>query len=188
MQCPKPEDGDLGHAADPRRQRRGGSPDHRPGPPPRDPDLRCTGWRSPARWCGSQRQPHRGPSPLGKGKGATSSASAPGSSGGSKEERRRRLRRADGSLVLEPLRSVRGLHVGPRWPALKPTARRGASILRSRRHHHHLGVITPRGTRSSNSNSSRSGDRLASRVTRKSRTPSKCSPFFFEPNHQVVKS
>jgi hypothetical protein len=46
------------------------------------------------------------PSPLDKGKGAASGASAgapaPGSSGGSEEERRRRLHHADGSLILEP--------------------------------------------------------------------------------------
>jgi hypothetical protein len=41
-------------------------------------------------------------SPLDKGKGTASGASAPGSFGGSEEERRRRLHRADGSLVLEP--------------------------------------------------------------------------------------
>jgi hypothetical protein len=116
------------------------------------------------------------PSPLDKGNGAASGASTLGSSGGSEEERRRRLRRADGSLVSEPPRSARGLQVGPRRPAPRPTARRGASVLRSRRHHHHLGVITPRGSSNSN-NSSRSGDRLASRVTRRSRAPSKCSPF-----------
>jgi hypothetical protein len=46
--------------------------------------------------------PSMAPSPLDKGKGAACSASAPGSSGGSEEERRCRLRRADGSLVLEP--------------------------------------------------------------------------------------
>jgi hypothetical protein len=46
--------------------------------------------------------PAMAPSPLNKGKGAASSASALGSSGGSEEERRRRLRRADGSLVSEP--------------------------------------------------------------------------------------
>jgi hypothetical protein len=80
------------------------------------------------------------PSPLDKGKGAASSASAPGSSGGgSDEERRHRLRRADGSLVLEPPRSARGLQVGPGRPTPRPTARRGASVLRSRHHHHHLG-------------------------------------------------
>jgi hypothetical protein len=58
------------------------------------------------------------PSPLDKGKGATSGASvgapALGSSGGSEEERRRRLRRVDESLVSEPPRSVRGLQVGSR--------------------------------------------------------------------------
>jgi hypothetical protein len=54
------------------------------------------------------------PSPLDKGKGAASGASAPGSSKGSEEERRRRMRRADESLVSEPPRSARGLQVGPR--------------------------------------------------------------------------
>jgi hypothetical protein len=132
------------------------------------------------------------PSPLDKGKGATSVVSALGSSGGSEEERRRRLRRADGSLVSKPPRSARGLQVRPRRLAPRPTVRRGASVLRSCRHHHHLGVITPRDTSSNNSNSSsrnsRSGDRLASRVTRRFRAPSKCSPFFFEPNHHADKS
>jgi hypothetical protein len=42
------------------------------------------------------------PSPLDKGKGAASGASALGSSGGSEKERRRRLRRPDGSLILGP--------------------------------------------------------------------------------------
>jgi hypothetical protein len=42
------------------------------------------------------------PSPLDKGKGATSGSSAPGGSGGSEEERRRRLRHADGSFVSDP--------------------------------------------------------------------------------------
>jgi hypothetical protein len=42
------------------------------------------------------------PSPLDKGKGAASSAFAPGGPEGSEEERRCRLRRADGSLILEP--------------------------------------------------------------------------------------
>src|SRR5688500_11580538 len=46
--------------------------------------------------------PAMAPSPLDKGKGDASSASAPGSSGGSGEERRRRLRRTDESLVSEP--------------------------------------------------------------------------------------
>jgi hypothetical protein len=136
------------------------------------------------------------PSPLDKGKGAASSASAPGSSGGSEDERRRRLRRADGSLVLEPPKSARGLQVGPRRPAPRPTTRRGALVLRSRRHHHHLGVITPRSasgsnsssSNNSNSNSNRSGGRLASRVTGRSRAPSKYSPFFHESNHCADES
>jgi hypothetical protein len=143
------------------------------------------------------------PSPLDKGKGAASDASAdapaPGSSGGLKEERRRRLCRADGSLVSKPPRSARGLLVGLRRPAPRPTTRRDASVLRphrhqhhlSRRHHHHLRVISLRGTSNSNSsssnNSSRSGD-LASRVTGRSRAPSKCGPFFFEPNHHADRS
>jgi hypothetical protein len=110
------------------------------------------------------------PSPLDKGKGAASSASAPGSSRGLEEERRRRLHRADGSLVSEPPRSARGLQVGPRRPTPRPTTRRGASALRCRRHHHHPGMITPGSTSNSNS-SSRSGDRLASRVTGRSRAP-----------------
>jgi hypothetical protein len=46
--------------------------------------------------------PSMAPSPLDKGKGDASSASAPSSSGGSEEERRRRLRHADGSLISEP--------------------------------------------------------------------------------------
>jgi hypothetical protein len=54
-------------------------------PPPRDPDLRCTGWSSPARQCGPSANPTAAPSPLDKGKGAASSASAPGSSRGSEE-------------------------------------------------------------------------------------------------------
>jgi hypothetical protein len=134
------------------------------------------------------------PSPLDKGKGAASSASAPGDFRGSEEERRRRLRRADGSLVSEPPRSARGLQTGPRRLAPVPTARKGASVLRFRRHHHQLGVITPRGTSSSNSNnshnsSSNSNDsRLASRVTGRTKAPSKCSPFSFEPNNHVDRS
>jgi hypothetical protein len=75
---------------------------------------------------------------------------------------RHRLRRANESLVSEPPRSARGLQVGPRRPAPRPTTRRGASVLRSHRHHHHLGVITPMSASSSKSNSSRSGGRLAS--------------------------
>jgi hypothetical protein len=85
--------------------------------------------------------------------------------------------------------------VGPRRPAPRPRARRGASVLRhhlhrirrhhnhyhhrSRRRHHHLGVISPRGTSSSNNNSSSTNSgRPASRVAGKSRAPSECNPFF----------
>jgi hypothetical protein len=53
--------------------------------------------------------PAMGPSPLDKGKGAASSASTLGGSGGSEEERRRRLRRADRSLVSEPVISQKML-------------------------------------------------------------------------------
>jgi hypothetical protein len=60
--------------------------------------------------------PAMDPSPLDKGKGAVSGASAyapaPGSFGGSEEEMRRRLRHADGSLVLEPPRSCKCNHLG----------------------------------------------------------------------------
>jgi hypothetical protein len=135
------------------------------------------------------------PSPLDKGKGATSIASAPGDSGV-------RRRRGDADCVVltcrssrSPPRSARGLQAGPRRPAPGPTARRGTSVLRSHRHHRHLGVITPRGISSSNSNnnssrnsSSSSSGRPASRVTGRSRAPSKCSPFFFEPNHHADRS
>jgi hypothetical protein len=67
LRRPRPEDNDLGHAVDPQQQRRDGSLDRRPEPPPRDPDLRCINWRSPAHRCGSQRQSRRGPQPLGQG-------------------------------------------------------------------------------------------------------------------------
>jgi hypothetical protein len=94
-------------------------------------------------------------------------------------------------------RSARGPQAAPRRRAPRPTAHRGASVLWSRRHHHHhhhrsrchhrhLGVISPRGS-SSNSNSNKSGD-LASRVTGRSRAPSKCSPFFFELNRHANRS
>jgi hypothetical protein len=114
-----------------------------------------------------------------------------------------RRRRGDAGCVAltghsfrSPPRSARRLQMGPRRPAPRPTARRGALVPRSRHHHHHPGVITPRSTSSSNSNrrgsssdlSSRSGDLLASRVTGKSRAPSKCSLFFHEPNHHADKS
>jgi hypothetical protein len=101
-------------------------------------------------------------------------------------------------IHLGPPRSVSGLLVGPRKPAPKPRARRGASV---RRHHHHrirlhhnhhrrrsrcrrqhLGMISPRGTTSSsnNSSSSRSSGRPASRVAVRSRAPSEWSPFLFD--------
>jgi hypothetical protein len=136
------------------------------------------------------------PNPLDKGKGATSGASAPGSSEGSEEERRRRLRRADGSFISDPPRSVSGLLVGPRKPAPRPRARRGASVRRQHHHrvrrhhnhrrhwscrrHHHLGMISPRGTSSSNNNSSsnsKSIGRPTSRVAGRFRAPSEWSPF-----------
>jgi hypothetical protein len=100
-------------------------------------------------------------------------------------------------------RSARRPLAGPRRRAPRPMARRGASVRRrhhhrahrhyhhhhhrSRCHHRHLGVISPRGTSSSNSNSSKSGD-PASRVTRRSRAPSKCSSFLFELNCHADKS
>jgi hypothetical protein len=90
-----------------------------------------------------------------------------------------RRRRGDAGCVAlmghsfrSPPRSARGLQVGPRRPAPRPSTRRGASVLRFRRHHLHPGVFTPRSA--SSSNISRSGDRLASKVTGKSRAPSKC--------------
>jgi hypothetical protein len=79
--------------------------------------VRQTGGRDPLRGIRISDAPARGPQPVGvapsanlavasspldKGKGVASSASAPGSSGGSEEERRRRLCRANGSLVSEP--------------------------------------------------------------------------------------
>jgi hypothetical protein len=137
------------------------------------------------------------PPPLGQGQGGAGSSSAPGGTGGSEEERRRQLRRADGSFISDPPKSVRGLLVGPRRPAPKPRARRGASVLRHHHHrvrrhhnhhhrwvrrlHHHPGAISPRGTSSSsnNSSSSKSSGRPASRVAGRSKAPSECSPLFF---------
>jgi hypothetical protein len=94
-------------------------------------------------------------------------------------------------ICFRPPRSVRGLLVGPRRPAPRPRAHKGALVLRhhhhqvprhhnhhhhrSCRHHHHLGVISPRGTStssnngSSNSSNSNSSGRPASRVPGKSR-------------------
>jgi hypothetical protein len=141
------------------------------------------------------------PPPLGQRQGAASSSSAPGGAGMSEEESRRRLRRADGSFVSDPPlgprrpapKSIRGLLAGPRRPAPRPRARRGAPVLRHHshrvcrhhNHHHrrarrrqqHLGMISPRGT---NSSSSRSSGRPASRVAGRSRAPSEWSPFLFD--------
>jgi hypothetical protein len=74
-------------------------------------------------------------------------------------------------------RSARGPQAGPRRRAPRPTARRGASVLRSRRHHHHrsrrhdhrlsrrrcrhLGVISPRGTRAATATTAAAGVRAA---------------------------
>jgi hypothetical protein len=153
------------------------------------------------------------PNPLDKGKGAASSAFAPGSSGGSEEKRRRRLRHADGSLVFEPTGFLTyvadGIEeassqahdaqrcVSPLIPLPPPPSggdhprstssnnnnnnRRGSSSDLSSSSHN----IS---SHSQCGNSSRSGDRLASKVTGKSRAPSKCSPFFHEPNHHADKS
>jgi hypothetical protein len=99
-------------------------------------------------------------------------------------------------IHLGPPRSVKGLLVGPRRPAPKPRARKGASVLchhhhrvhrhhnhhhrRVRHRHHHPGAISSRGTSSSNNNSSsKSNGRPASRVAGRSRAPSECSPFHF---------
>jgi hypothetical protein len=103
-------------------------------------------------------------------------------------------------------RSASGPQAGPRRRAPRPMARRDASACRhhhhwahrhhhhhhhrSRRHHyHHLGVISPRGSSSNNNSSSSNNNNHssgnsnnrghpASRVTERSRAPSKCSPFF----------
>jgi hypothetical protein len=129
------------------------------------------------------------PSPLDKGKGAASSAFAPGGTGGRRKRGDAACIALTGRSFQSLPRSARGPLAGPRRRAPRPTARSGASVLWSRRHHHHLGVISPRGTSSSNNNnsSSKSGG-LASRVTERSRAPSKCSLFFFELNCYVDKS
>jgi hypothetical protein len=134
------------------------------------------------------------PTSMDRGKGPTSSSSALGGTGGSEEERRRRLRRADGSLVSDPpvgprrpaLRSVKGLLVGPRRLAPRPRAHRGVPVLRHHHHrvhrhhlcHHHRARRHHIRGNSNNNSSSRSGGRPASRVARRSRAPSKYSPFF----------
>jgi hypothetical protein len=162
---------------------------------------------APSARAGASHAPVMAPRPLDKGKGAASSSSAPGGAGMSEEERRRRLRHADGSFVSDPPlgprrpapKSVRGLLAGPRRPAPRLRARRGAPVLRHHshrvhrhhNHHHrrarrrqqHLGMISPRGTRSSgnnsSSNSSNNNGRPASRVAGRSRAPSEWSPFLF---------
>jgi hypothetical protein len=94
-------------------------------------------------------------------------------------------------------RSVRGLPVGPRRPAPRPRARRGALVLRHhnhrvhrhhnhhrhrvRRRHHHPGVISPKGpssnsNNSNNNSSSRSSGRLASGVAGRSRDQVSATP------------
>jgi hypothetical protein len=97
------------------------------------------------------------------------------------------------------LRSVRGLLVGPRRLAPRPSTRRGASVLRHhnhwvrrhhnhhhcrvRRRHQHMRAISPRGTSSSNnnsnSNSSKSSGCPTSKVAGRSRAPSDCIPLLF---------
>jgi hypothetical protein len=134
------------------------------------------------------------PRPLDKGKGAAGSSSAPSGTEGSEEERRRRLRRADGSFILDPPEALEDRWWGQGGQLPSPR-RRGASVLRHHQHrvrrhhnhhhrrvchhHHHPRAISPRGTSSSSNNSSnsKSSGRPASRVTRRSRAPSECSPY-----------
>jgi hypothetical protein len=138
------------------------------------------------------RVPPAAPSPLDKGKGAASSSFAPG---GTRGQRRigdagyvAPMGRSSRTLLLMRTRpkSIKGQLAGPRGPAPRLRARRGASVLRHhrirrRRHHHHrsrhhhLGVISPRGA-NNNSSSSNSSGRPASRAAGRSRAPSKCSP------------
>lgn len=136
------------------------------------------------------------PSSMDKGKGPASSSSAPGGTGASEEERQHRLHRADGLLVSDPSEASEDCWRGRGGRLLGPgrvEARQSSATSsirarhhhhhhrhRSRRHHRHVGVISPRGTSSNNnhSSSSKSDGRPASRVARKSRAPSECSPFF----------
>jgi hypothetical protein len=126
----------------------------------------------------SSRAPPVAHSSSNKGKGATGGSSSPGASGRSEGERRHQLRRVDGSFVTDPPldsdppRSVRGQLAGPRRLTPRPRARRGASVLL---HHHHQ----TRRHRHPTGSSSRGSERPASRVTGRSRAPSKCSPFLF---------
>jgi hypothetical protein len=137
------------------------------------------------------------PRPLDKGKGAAGSSSAQGGTRGRRKKGDTNCATSTVHLSRTPPRSVRGLLVGPRRPALRPKARRGALVLRHhhyrvRRHHnhhhrwvhrrhHHLGVISPRGTSNcnndNNSNSSNNSGRPTFRVAGKSRAPSECNPF-----------
>jgi hypothetical protein len=73
-----------------------------------------------------------------------------------------------GRLSQTP-RSVRELLAGPRRPAPRPTARRGAPVPRCHCHRYHH----------SNNNSNSCG-RPASKVAGRYRAPSKCIPFFHE--------
>jgi hypothetical protein len=114
-------------------------------------------------------------------------------------------------ICFGPPRSVRGLLVGPRRPAPRSRAHRGALVRRHHhhrarrhrhrhhhrshlhhRHPHHLGVISPRGSNNNNNNnnnnSNNNSGRPASRVAGKSRAPSKCSPLFHESNYHVERS
>jgi hypothetical protein len=179
--------GGPGHAADPRRQRRGGSSDWRSGLPSRDLDPWCTGWGSPARRYDPLCRSCRGPQPLGQRAKGLQAVPSPRCSGGSVEERGAGCVVLMGRSFQSPPRSVRGPQTGLRGPTLRPPACKGTSAVWSRRHHHHPGVTTPGSTTSSSNNSdnrrqrtnnSRSGGRPASKVAGKSRTPSKCSPFF----------
>jgi hypothetical protein len=130
-------------------------------------------------------------SPLDKGKGAASSSSAPGGSGRSEGESGTDWVAPTGlpsrirPLIRTSPRSARGQLAGPRRPAPRPRARRGASVIhqhhhqtRHRRRHHHLARHCPRGS-STNNNSSRGNRRLTSRVAGRFRAPSMCTPFYF---------
>jgi hypothetical protein len=143
------------------------------------------------------RAPPAAPSSSDKGKGVVGGSFSLGATGRSEGERRHRLRRADVSFVMDPPldsdppRSIRGQLAGSRRPAPRPRACRGTSVLlhhhhQTRRHchrrHHRARRRHPRGSssvNSSNNSSSRGSERPASRVARRSRAPSKCSPFLF---------
>jgi hypothetical protein len=165
--------------------------------------VRQTSGRDPHREIWISNVPAGGPQPAGVAPSTSAMAPPQVAPGG-------RRRRDDAGCVALTGRSFRSLpriasgpQAGPRRRAPRPTARRDALVRhhhhhRSRRHHyhryhqtrrrHHLGVISPRGTSSSNSSINSKGGDPASRVTRRCRAPSKCSPFFFELNHRVDKS